>query len=267
MDRPRILILILACAAAGCTGGSSNNGPVPRLMAYTRYFPGERAAEVWTADLDGGGACRLVRGIAPSVSPDGRWVAFLRCGVRDPYCNFYDLYVIGSGGGTARLLAREAYAPVWSSDSDRIVAYGEISIVTEALVNIDVESGRRVEIARGSLHGWSFAPSGDEVVYGRGSARCPSCRWGERVNLYVVGAEGGEPRRLTHDGESGFPVWGPGAIAFSRGLPYRGWGRDEIWLIDPNGGNRRTLSGAFAEESARPGYWGLETDRFFEERQ
>jgi len=181
----------------------------------------------------------------------------LRCSDLDPYCNFYDLYVIGSGGGTARPLARGVRAPEWSRNSDRVVAYREISGVIGALVNIDVESGRRVELARGSLHGWSFSPSGEEVVYGRAAA--PSA-WGyyrEKVDLYVVVAKGGEPRRLTADGRNGFPVWGPDAISFSRLLPYRGWGRDEIWLIDPNGVNRRTLSGPVPKHPLGQGYSGL----------
>ena len=173
MDRPRILILILACAAAGCTGGSSNE-PVTRLIAYARYFPGECANEVWTAHLDGSGAHRLVRGVAPSVSPDGRWVAFLRCSDYDYGC---DLYAIETRGGGPRLLARRTDTLVWFPNSDRVVAGQGISTLTftEALLSIDVESGRWVELARGVLRGWSISPSGEEVVYARAAA--PSA-WG-----------------------------------------------------------------------------------------
>ena len=256
MDRPRLLILLLACAVAGCSGGSSSHEPVTRLMAFTKLFPGERAAEVWTAHVDGSGAHRLVRGVAPSVSPDGRLVAFSRCTDRDLGC---DLYVIEARGGRPRLLARKTDTLVWFPDSDSVVVGQGISTLTftEALLSIDVDGGRRVELARGALYGWSVSPSGEEVVYARAAA--PSA-WGlyrEEVDLYVVRAKGGAQQRLTADGRSGFPVWGPHAIAFSRLLPYRGWGRDEIWLIDPNGGDRRTLTGRVPKHLLGQGFAGL----------
>ena len=54
-----------------------------------------------------------------------------------------------------------------------------------------------------------------------------------------------------------FPVWGHHAIAFSRLLPYRGWGRDEIWLIDRNGGGRRTVTGPVPKHLLGQGFSGL----------
>lgn len=258
MDRAGVLILALACAVAGCNGGSSRDEPRTTLIAYTRYFPERDAGEVWTARLDGSGARRLVRGYAPSISPDGRWVAFFRAGDFSIFDR--DLYAVPTQGGTPRLLVRKASAPVWSPNSDLIIAWKyDHDFGPGSLLRIDVETGETVGLVRGrAQYGWSFSPSGDEIVYGRGGAGCQSCRWGQRVDLYVIGVGGGAPRRLTYDGRSGFPVWGSNAIAFSRGIPYRGWGRDDIWLIEPDGSGRRALTGPLPMNLIGHGITGLE---------
>lgn len=258
MDWARFLILLVAFSVVGCMGGSSNNESVTRFIAYTKLFPGDRAAEVWTASLDGSGAHRLVRGVRPSVSPDGRWVAFLRCG---GYSIFdCDLYATRNQGGRSQLLVRKADTPVaWSPDSDGIgVGKYESDFGPTALLRIDVESGQRVVLARGDVHGWSFSPSGEEVVYGRGGERSTRHRLGAKVDLYVVGVDGEQRRRLTFDGRSGFPVWGPEVIAFSRLLLNGGWGKDEIWLIDSDGRDRRTLTGPLPKSLIGHGIGGLE---------
>lgn len=246
-------LLVGALLAGGCSSDDEPERPVRTLIAFTKiHDPGQ--GEIWTARADGTGQRRLVRGVGPAVSPDGRWIAFHRCRPDAMHC---DLWLIPAMGGTARLVARKVERPVWASTSDRIVAGRTLEVGDTALLSLDPRTGGEREIARGFVTAWSVSPSGDEVVY----ARDPTVNFDrpgwEDENLYIVGIDGGEPRQLTHEGFSGYPVWGPETIAFARLIPYRGWGRHEIWRIDPDGGNRRTVTGRLPQRLLGSGITGL----------
>lgn len=245
--------LLVAFVVAACNGEESDsNRPVRTLIAFTKIGDPE-PGEIWTAHADGTGQRRLVRGVGPAVSPDGRWISFHRCG--HVHC---DLWLIAATGGKAQLLARRIYDPKWSGSSNRIVGSRVGEVEGQTLLVIDPQTGRENELARGSLWGWSVSPSGDEVVYGLGRGRAGDQYFArERVDLYIVDLEGGEARRLTDDGRSGYPVWGPEAIAFSRLIPYRGWGRHEIWQIEPDGEGRRTITGPLPRRLRISGATGL----------
>jgi Tol biopolymer transport system component len=85
------------------------------------------------------------------------------------------------------------------------------------------------------IQDWSFSPRGDEIAFTRGAP------FGT-VDIYIANAEGGGERRVTDDGQSAYPVWGPREIAFARIVPYRGWGAHEIWLVRPDGRGSRLLT-------------------------
>jgi hypothetical protein len=248
----RGLSIVATLFAVGCAGGSDDSSRhVRTLIAYTKIAD-PKPAVIWTARPDGTGQRRLVRGLGPAVSPDGRWIAFHRCG--HVHC---DLWVIPAPGGAPRLLARRADRPVWSSTSDRIVAARTQEVGDTALLSLDPHTGRELELARGFVTAWSVSPVGDEVVYARdATVNLDGPAWDD-ANLYVVGIDGGEPRQLTRDGHSGYPVWGPEAIAFARLIPYRGWGRHEIWRIEPDGTGRRTVTGRLPKRLLGSGITGL----------
>jgi dipeptidyl aminopeptidase/acylaminoacyl peptidase len=76
--------------------------------------------------LDGGGEAAWTHGprdSAPSISPDGRWVAFLRAGEGTGADGSPQLHVMPADGGDARPLTAlqlGAGEPVWAPDSRRI---------------------------------------------------------------------------------------------------------------------------------------------------
>ena len=143
--------------------------------------------------------------------------------------------LVATAGGRPRLLVRGVARPVWSPDSTRIAVLQDLDERRRALLSIAIETGERKTVARGAIDDVSFSPRGDEIAYARGEV------FGN-VDVYVADADGGGERRVTHGGESAYPVWGPREIAFARIVPYRGWGAHEIWLVRPNGGERRLLA-------------------------
>src|SRR5204863_4767396 len=110
-----------AIAAVVATGCDSSHHRL-KAIAYTKFLRGGRE-EVWIAAPDGAHQRLLARGGSPQLSPDGRWVAF-----RKPCGRYGDcLFVVASGGGKRRLLARNAFPGAWSSGGRRILEYGAVS--------------------------------------------------------------------------------------------------------------------------------------------
>lgn len=195
------------------------------MLAYTKDANTTWQA-VWVGDRDGGHARQVARGRAPVVSPDGSRVAFAGGCSGDPPVECTKLYVVATGGGSPRLLGR-AEKPVWSPDSRRVVARNG-----RTLVSFVVDSGRKVVLDRGSFFGWSVAPSGGRVVYGRGSSDDPL----RGADLFTVPIGGGARRQLTHDRHSGNPVWGPQAIAFTRFTRRGGYPAYDLGTVRADGG-------------------------------
>jgi WD40-like Beta Propeller Repeat len=243
-------IAALALVLAGC--GSSKQPPALRAIAYTKFLRGVKQ-EVWIARPDGSHKRRLAAGRLPALSPDGRWVAFE--GACDPTRGCGDLFVVPSSGGKPRRLQDGVAQIDWSPDSRRMLAYHPVSENGGRLLVLDREHRRRIVIASGGLNGWSFSPDGTRVAYSKERRA--------KDDVYVVGADGGQAHRITHDGSSAFPAWTRNGIVFSRlmsgpGLPNNGWGAHELWRMDADGSNRRSLSGPLPARILGQGISGLE---------
>ena len=66
---------------------------------------------------------------------------------------------------------------------------------------------------------------------------------GYQFDLYVADLDGGgDPKAITDTGDSGYPAWGPKSIAFAKLIPYKGFGRNEIWRIQPDGSDRSPIT-------------------------
>jgi dipeptidyl aminopeptidase/acylaminoacyl peptidase len=236
---------VLACLVAllvvgGCAWTHSDDEapparPVVQRTVYTKFLPDSH--EVWIARADGSGKRRVARGRAPAISPDGRWIAFQGGRVGNfAWGPHRDVMLIAASGGRPRLLMRAAHGPVWSPDSKRVAVLRDLDDRRRALLSIEIETGERTTVARGAINDVSFSPRGDELAYSRGEVF-------EKVDVYIVDADGGVERRVTDDGQSAYPVWGPPhEIAVARIVPYRGWGAHEIWLVRPDGSGRRLLT-------------------------
>jgi hypothetical protein len=255
--RLRPLLLVLALLASGCSASEEEDQrsaaaaePVGRYLAYMRFSRG-RLDEVWLARADGTSKRRLVYGRNPAVSPNGRWVAYNGGCDRDNVCRTLEL--VSTSGGRATVVSRRGGFQKWTPASDRIL------FVTDGrLTGYELETRRRTKlVALSNEWGFSISPSGEEVVYAVARAASQAYFGNSKVDLYVIGIEGGSSRRLTSDGRSAHPVWGRAGIAFSYLIPHGGWGRHEIWRISPDGSGRRTITGPLPARLVVSGVVGL----------
>jgi len=235
-----VVVTVLLTAGTSVSSAPRVNDAAPdrHFLAFVtvRYEKVRGAYEergtIWTADLDGSNRRRLVAGNAPDISPNGRWIAFLD--------RSYDLRVVRPEGGSARLLARNTGWTdfKWTPDSSRLGV-----VIGGSLRVVDVDTGRTVTIDRGRfVWGFSFSPSGSEIVYGLHTDRRLRVTQGG-VDIYRASARGGDVRRLTRDRGSDSPVWGPDGIAFARFEPYTLLHPAvELWFMRPDGRGVRMIS-------------------------
>lgn len=222
------LLRPLTLAVAGCGAlavSAFGQGSTSVGLAFVKDT--SVPSTVWVAAANGAGARKLGPGDSALLSPGGQLVAAGGVG-RGP-----SLYVYKAGGGTLAGLAslpKQSVTPLaWSPDSTYLAVElydtelgGASSAGNARLDVIDVDTGRVTATAAGLVEGASFAPTGsDEVVFGL--TQSPSLAKG--ANLYTMPADGSaSAQRLTDDGHSIEPVWGPQGIVFVR---FRDRGKDE----------------------------------------
>jgi dipeptidyl aminopeptidase/acylaminoacyl peptidase len=219
----------VALLAAGC---GSTHGEARPAQVHLVYLAGEdtATARVLVADADAGHPHSLGRGSAAVLTPDGKTVA-----VRRPD----GIYLVSADGKRSRRLTpRRLHPEAWSPDGETLIATRPKLLAVLELNAIDRRTGRVRVLASGSLYGFDFSPDGKEIVYARAPVATGQGPCGDQFDVYVAPLAGGEPRRLTHDGLSGFPVWGPKGIAFSRfpaGSTVEDCSAPGIWTMDADG--------------------------------
>jgi dipeptidyl aminopeptidase/acylaminoacyl peptidase len=196
---------------------------------------------VYTAGNDGSGVHKVGPGNSPHIAPDGESVAFFHEGKGHKA----ELKLAPVRGGATRTLMvgwREPFYLVFSPDSTAIAALRGGELGKRKLVLVDIASGSQTVIASGYFSGFSFSPTGEELVYSKANSE----RFPAKVDVYRVATAGGAPVALTHDHRSLDPLWGPSeAIVFVKQLEAgkRKYGpKNELYLMNPQGKSVKRLT-------------------------
>ena len=149
----------------------------------------------------------------------------------------------------------------WSPDGKTLYAAASNGSAVTELLALDRDDGSSHSLAKGSFYGFDVSPDGSQLVYSRAPEVTPEGICGDQFDLYVTKLDGSSAERITNDGVSAFPVWGPAAIAFSH-FPSTGDQYDcsapGIRTIDPDGSNPKTVIDRSPDSINLLGFYGLQ---------
>jgi Tol biopolymer transport system component len=253
-DLMRVLTLLAAFSGsvinfAACSAPSSlvvapddpedlpdETGPMPRnALVYASgtelWIAEPKSAPRTLAALDG--AVQF-----PSVSPDGRRVAFSTVGARGTWV----MQVLNADGSRVQLTPEGSHdiAPSWSPDGSRIAFLSRHPDDGDEIYVMNADGTGRVRLTRGPLQmpgipAWS--PDGSRIAYAwvDVSPELPS------TGIYVVRPDGTAPVRISPlmapVPDLQRPAWSPDG----RRLAYLDLLEGAVWLLDADGSNSERL--------------------------
>jgi hypothetical protein len=247
-------VAVLLPALAACGGGGTHVvKPAERHLVYVAGDDPAHAT-VWLANVDGSHGRRIGPGSAAALSPDGRTVAVLRKN---------GIYVVSAHGSQAHRLTPERLRPLeWSPDGTTLFASRAAPLSVLELDAVDGASGKVRIVASGSLYGFSFSPDGSKLVYSKAPVATGRGVCGDQFDLYVTKVSGGNSTRLTHDGVSAFPVWGPAGIAYTRLPddidPETSCSAPGIWTMNDDGSDAKAVIDRAPLLLSQDGLFGLQ---------
>ncbi len=207
-------------------------------------------AQVWLAGAgpaSAGGAApkRLGPGLQPLLAPNGQLVAASLFGAtanpeEGPAIALYS--ALGAPVVNYLDLETATSLPVaWSPDSRYLAVERQSTEVTNIAAGsgldvIDTQTGVVTSISEGQVYGASFAQDGtDRIVFALAHSLSPSAP----TNLYVSNVDATGMTRLTRDGRSLNPLWGPRYIAYDHERLRRNDAPVfQIWLRAPSAAAR-----------------------------
>lgn len=203
--------------------------PAQAKLVYVKNAGGAEPV-IYVATDRGKDPRRLGIGRAPTISPDGRWVAFVT--IRGARSQMDGVVLLRLDAGSRRLVmrSRSIGSLRFSADSSKLGAIA----AGKRLRVYDIEADKVRVAASGEIRGYSFSPDSASIVVGKATKN----RFQAPSDLYTGPALGGSKLvRITDFGRAMNPVWGPAEIVFDRFRQRR----DDapafnLWALPPAGG-------------------------------
>jgi Tol biopolymer transport system component len=206
------------------------------------YVKNPMQPAVFAANDNGGGAFRIGPGSNPKVSPDGDVIAYQS---ESPGGKRRLNLAAAAGGGSATVMTglQDSFYVTFSPDSKLVAALRGPELGKRKLVLIDVTSGTTLRtVASGYFSGISFSPDSTELAYSVAATE----KYPPKSDVYTVPVGAGKPAKVTTDGKSQDPLWGPNdTIVFVKllGARNRKYGpKNELYLMNPNGKGVKRLT-------------------------
>ena len=216
---------------AGVLAAALWAAPAQAKLVYVKQA-GTVDSAVYVARDGGEDERRLGLGRAPTIAPNGRWVAYVAARAGGSQKDTVVLQKLRSG--SQRLVMRSDSVDTlrFSPDSTRLA-----TIADRKRVRLyDIADGTLRTAARGHIRGYSFSPDSQRLVFG--DARSAGSE--ARSDLFIAPVDGGaQPQRLTSVRNAINPVWGAEEIVFDRferrpdAMP-----AFDLWAVAPGAGDR-----------------------------
>jgi Tol biopolymer transport system component len=199
--------------------------PAQAKLVYVKQA-GSASPVVFVAKDNGKSPRRLGIGRAPTISPDGQWVAFITVPRGGSEMDTVVLQRLQAGSQRLVMRSKTIDSLRFSPDSAKLAA-----IAASKRVRVyDITADALHVAAGGELRGYSFSPDGKQIVYGR----AVKAGFTSDSDLYVAPALGGAATRLTTVKNALNPVWGPKEITFDRFAARRNDAPAyNLWALDP----------------------------------
>jgi hypothetical protein len=199
--------------------------PAQAKLVYVKHA-GSVNPVVFVSKDSGKEPRRLGIGRAPTISPNGDWVAFVTVPAGGSAMDTVVLQKLDAGSRRLVMRSESIDSLRFSPDSTKLGA---------------IAGGKRVRVydiptdavhvaAAGQMRGYSFSPDSKQIVYGQAVKE----DFSSDSDLYVVPALGGQEKRLTTLKNALNPVWGPKEIVFDRfGSRRNDAPAYNLWVLDP----------------------------------
>lgn len=193
---------------------SPSFSPDGNYVAFARYGSSPHLSGIYIKQVAGDHLLQLTKNeegyfCCPAWSPDGRYIAFSRF-PKEGSGVYHGIYVVSAIGGAERKLfaGAPAHPPLdWSPDGRFIAFTAREPDAKETyslfLLSVETLESRKLSEPPAENQDWgpAFSPDGKQLAFIRQNS--------DLGDIFIMPANGGEPRRLTFDHASmpTAPVW------------------------------------------------------------
>ncbi|MBA4138517.1 MAG: protease [Opitutus sp.] len=240
----RFLVLFAAAlgfAAALTAQPTAGYYRFPAIHGDTVVFTAE--GDLWKASVTGGTAQRLTTHagfeMLPSISPDGRWVAFTA-----QYEGPQEIYLMPLTGGLPKRLTFEgenALVRGWTPDGKILYATRHYATLPDnQLVALDPQTGARTFVPLAQADEGAYDDAGKTLYFTRYSFQGSHAKrytGGTAQNLWRLDAGAKDAVQFHPDfkGVSRWPMWSAGRVFFVSERD----GTSNLWSMKPDGSDLR----------------------------